>query len=599
VNEAVTGAPGDLAININERPATFVLSSFPFGSDVIYQMAPRTFDLLLLAASVFTADSLIPRGGSVRSDLGADWVRDLEFVLPVSDPAFWDSVSGELVQLLSFLTGDRFAFRFVHRERKLPKQPGLGLAHGVKADQVLLLSGGLDSLTGTIDVLTASNDNILLVTHCSASKTMAVQKRLARELFRLFPRRITWVPARGHLIGVKARETTQRSRSFLYGALGYAAASLVGVSRVSFHENGIVSLNLPISRQVVGSMATRTTHPLFLRRLGELLSKVANRPFTIDNPYAWLTKTQVLERLGSLGRADLIGKTTSCSSVRPQTKAQPLCGCCSQCLDRRFAVLAADVTASDPGSRYKVDLFLGVREDDEDRTMAHDWTRKARELATMTLGDVAARFGAELADVATGYPDRPAGQVMAEAFQMYRRHGIGVDRVAKAALNEMADHILSATVPAGSLLAAILTSGVRPEPEAVSDVAGSEDEALPDSKHPIFPLRLVFDPDAGPFLRIKGLSEFRGAHLGLVGRLKPYLEADVDAQRAADDHKWVPPGLLGDNKAAVRQHAKRCRDGFADEYEVVEGSRPDSHILVHSKGPKGYRLDPEARFVDS
>ena len=329
----------------------------------------------------------------------------------------------------------------------------------------------------------------------------------------LFPKRITWVPARGHLTGTKAREFTQRSRSFLYGALGYAAASLVGVSRVSFYENGIVSVNLPISRQVVGTMATRTTHPLFLRRLGDLLSKVADRPFIVDNPYAWLTKTEVLERLGSLGHAELIGKTTSCSSVRPQTKAQPLCGCCSQCLDRRFAVLAADLAAFDPGDRYKVDLFLGVRAGQDDRTMAHDWTRTARELATMAPGDIAARFGAELADVAAGYPDRPASQVMSDAFQMYRRHGSAVDRVAKAALSEMADAILNGAVPAGSLLAAILQSGVEPAPEPIGGRAATRTTASPISEHPIFPLRLVFHPDAGPDLRIKGLGEFSGAYL--------------------------------------------------------------------------------------
>ena len=506
MNEAVTSAAGDLAININQRPATFFLSAFPFPTDVIYQMAPRTFDLLLLAASVFTADSLLSRGGAVRSDLGADWVRDLRFVVPVSDPRFWNSVHDQLVELLSFLTGDRFEFDFVYRERKLQKRPGLGFGHGVKADQVLLLSGGLNSPTGAIDVLMASTDSVLLVTHCSASKTMAVQKRLARELYRLFPKRVTWVPARGHLIRVKARETTQRSRSFLYGTLGYAAASLVGVSRLSFYENGIVSVNLPISRQVVGTMATRTTHPLFLRRLGELLSKVADRSFVVDNPYAWLTKTEVLERLGNLSGADLIEKTTSCSSVRPQTREQPLCGCCSQCLDRRFAVLAADLAAFDPGNRYRVDLFLGVRKDQDDRTMAHDWTRKAQDLETVTLLDVAARFGAELADVAAGYPDRPPGQVVSDAFQMYRRHGVAVGRVTRAALQEMTDHILKGTVPAGSLLAAILQSGVQPAPEPIGDVAGGQDELLPDLEPPIFPLRLVFDQDAGPFLHIKGLG---------------------------------------------------------------------------------------------
>ena len=71
MNEAVAAAADDLAININERPATFFLGAYPLPSDVIYQMTPRTFDLLLLAESVFAADFLISRGGSIRSDLGS------------------------------------------------------------------------------------------------------------------------------------------------------------------------------------------------------------------------------------------------------------------------------------------------------------------------------------------------------------------------------------------------------------------------------------------------------------------------------------------------------------------------------------------------
>jgi hypothetical protein len=215
----------------------------------------------------------------------------------------------------------------------------------------------------------------------------------------------------------------------------------------------------------------------------------------------------------------------------------------------------------------------------------------------MPLADFAARFGAELAEVAAGNPARPAGQVMSDAFQMYRRHGIVVDRVAKAALGEAGDHILNTAVPAGSLLAAILQSGVVPTPESVGDVVGDEDEPRLDPEHPIFPLRLIFHADAGPTLHIKGLGEFRGAHLGMVGGLKPYLEEDVEAGLPPDRHRWIPTGRLG-NKGTVRQHARRCRDEFADQYEAVEGRRPDSHLLVHTNSPKGYRLDPEARFLE-
>jgi hypothetical protein len=324
---------------------------------------------------------------------------------------------------------------------------------------------------------------------------------------------------------------------------------------------------------------------------------VADLPFVVDNPYAWLTKTDVLERLRSLGHSELIAKTTSCSSVRPQTRAQPLCGCCSQCIDRRFAVLAADLAAFDPGDRYKVDLFLGVRAGGDDRTMAHDWTRSAREIATKTPSDMAIRFGAELADIAAGHPDRPASQVMSDAFQMYRRHGTAVDGVAKAALSAMSDDILGGTVPTGSLLAAILHSGVEVAREPLGDLLDDEEDD-PIWEETIFPLRLVYDPNAGPHLTIKGLGSFSGAHVGLIGRLKPHLESDLAAKLRLEEHTWVPPGRLGElSKDTVRQHARRCRREFATEFEAIEGAPPQVPILVQSKPSKGYRLDPEARFV--
>ncbi len=41
--------------------------------------------------------------------------------------------------------------------------------------------------------------------------------------------------------------------------------------RPPLYENGIISHNLPISGQVVGTMATRTTHPLSLLLLERFL----------------------------------------------------------------------------------------------------------------------------------------------------------------------------------------------------------------------------------------------------------------------------------------------------------------------------------------
>ena len=454
---------GDRVIRVNERPATFFLRALPVPSPVIYQMTPRTFDLLLIAASVFTADSLTSRGGTGRSDAGADWYRDLRFVIPVADPEFWRAEHDRLVAVLEFLTGDRFSFAFDRRARREPAQRHLLQDHPpAEAEQVVLFSGGLDSLTGALESLAGEGPRPLLVSHCSATKTIAVQKALYRKLKCRFPGKILWVPADGTLKRVDAKERTQRSRSFLYGALGYAAASLVGANRVSFYENGVVSVNLPFSGQVIGTMATRTTHPLFLSRLGALFSRMAERPITVDNPYAAMTKTEVVTRLRNLDGADLIGKTTSCSSVWTRTRKYPLCGCCSQCLDRRFAILAAGLEAHDPADRYEVDLFLGQRKRELDRTMANDWTRHAgRRLARMSLHQFGTEFAAEIADVVAGYPESQIAHVISEIFEMHRRHGEAVARVVKQTIADEAPRIADGAVPPDTLLAATVTSGRR------------------------------------------------------------------------------------------------------------------------------------------
>jgi hypothetical protein len=68
------------------------------------------------------------------------------------------------------------------------------------------------------------------------------------------------------------KEYTQRTRSFLFAALGFTVARMVGTSNLRFYENGVVSLNLPVCAQVIGGRATRTTHPRVLVEMAELFS---------------------------------------------------------------------------------------------------------------------------------------------------------------------------------------------------------------------------------------------------------------------------------------------------------------------------------------
>ena len=98
----------------------------------------------------------------------------------------------------------------------------------------------------------------------SSPKIFEHQKRIVDKLKLRFPGRVTHFPVQITKHGMKSLEHTRRSRSFLYATVAFIVAYILGNIRIRFFENGVVSINLPIADQVVGSRATRTTHPLVL-----------------------------------------------------------------------------------------------------------------------------------------------------------------------------------------------------------------------------------------------------------------------------------------------------------------------------------------------
>ena len=57
------------------------------------------------------------------------------------------------------------------------------------------------------------------------------------------------------------------------------------------------------------------------------------------------------------GCADLIAESISCTHTKDITNKQPHCGYCSQCIDRRFAVMAAGQEQHDPLTQYRMERF--------------------------------------------------------------------------------------------------------------------------------------------------------------------------------------------------------------------------------------------------
>ncbi len=351
-------------------------------------------DLVEIASYVYCADQAVTRGGEGVLVFGAKWRRNFIFHIPVRRPSIWSSpnVLHSLQKTLAILSEDNYEFQFVQRINAVPMQQYLTLGAGdsttQELDEVLLFSGGLDSLGGTVQEAVLDKRRVALVSHRSNSKVFSRQKKLVAGLHASCKENPPiHVPVWVHQSGTEGREYTQRSRTFLYASLGATVARVFGLKRIRFYENGVISLNLPISEQVVGARATRTTHPQVLDGFASLFGHLVEETFTVENPFLWITKTEVVNLIGDAGCGDLIGQSVSCTHTREQTTEKPHCGRCSQCISRKFATLASRYPLSDPDSTTYV-AAIEPAEEFGLRLYTEAWRRgwsKARK--KVVLGD--------------------------------------------------------------------------------------------------------------------------------------------------------------------------------------------------------------------
>lgn len=395
-------------------------------------VSPRLTDLLEIAAYVFSADCATRRGAQWSDDgLTEAWSRDFHFVIPVRDPAFWQlpQVQDVLVRVLNFLTDDQYRFEFplLEKERLIQEYLSLGDAedwpfHGV--DRVLLFSGGLDSLAGAIQTA-AAGQHLVLVSHRSNGMMNKRQQALVEQLRGRYPGRLIHVPVWVYKDKAFGREHTQRSRSFLYAALGATVAHSVRASGVRFFENGVVSLNLPMADEALRARASKTTHPLTLHWFSVLLSLVMDRDSPVDNPFVHMTKTEVVDTIASHKASDLIPHTCSCAHTGHfQSSSQWHCGTCSQCIDRRVAILAAGQAEHDPDTDYVVDVMTGPRKEGYDRNIAVDYVQHGIRLHQMSEREIATQFNTELTRAVRPAMDR--SKAFECLVQTHKRHGATV-----------------------------------------------------------------------------------------------------------------------------------------------------------------------------
>jgi len=307
---------------------------------------PVIRDLIRLAVAVYAADLRVPRK---RTD--DRWTRDLTLYLPVSNVSLWSKARPSLLRLLNFLTGDHWDVKF----READGAQTSASASTTPVDAVCLFSGGLDSLVGAIDLL-AQGQRVALVSHHGlGDSTKSIQTRVVATLRQEFADRIVHVPFYVHPDrgNTNEGENTMRARSLLFMAMGIAVASVMEAQpTLTVPENGLISLNVPLTGARTGSLSTRTTHPHYIELFRKLLASL-KISVTIALPYRHLTKGEMLAQVKHKGAlAKTVSLTMSCShpTVGRYKKHTPgnHCGYCVPCIIRFASLKVAGIADRKP-----------------------------------------------------------------------------------------------------------------------------------------------------------------------------------------------------------------------------------------------------------
>ncbi|MET3953138.1 7-cyano-7-deazaguanine synthase in queuosine biosynthesis [Rhodococcus sp. OAS809] len=297
--------------------------------------SPLAWDFLSIALSIVAADGVVKRDESPDG-----WTREFDMQIAVSDLDIWTQQVSALSDAFAFLTTDRWRLTFTGgaKHPDPPKKPRFPAT-----DAVALLSGGLDSLVGAID-LSAQGKRLLPISQ-TVRGDRATQKRFAAlagagsEHLQL-----------NHNANTPrfAKETSQRSRSLLFLAFATIAATATdryhsgGTVPIYICENGFIAMNPPLTGARVGSLSTRTAHPHFLGCIQEIFDVLGLR-IEIRNPYLEKTKGEMLR--GCLDQDLLAAEASNSTSCgRYQRFNYTHCGRCIPCQIRRASFLGSELT---------------------------------------------------------------------------------------------------------------------------------------------------------------------------------------------------------------------------------------------------------------
>jgi 7-cyano-7-deazaguanine synthase in queuosine biosynthesis len=308
----------DLVKNEVFSPRFFSLSGMNIDESAKFPLEEQHRDLLSLIMSLHYIECQEP--------LERKLVLETRFV------DCFKTIKEDLEKLFLLLTGKSIELIL----RLAPAKGSQTVLNESKSEYPILFSGGVDSISGAIKVLSQNSKGILL--HINSSKSIfgKVRKVIADEAFN---KNLTYC--------INARIKAKRHRSFLsntrgllFLTAGYVVSKLLHCEKVVFCENGAQMLDIMMgSLAYDNAVTTLNTNPKYLQAINRLLCDFEGTRFTVDYTLKNKTKSEAISEFLNKG---LLQKSWSCYSTRMRSE---MCGSCWNC----FTTSMSSVAAGYPG----------------------------------------------------------------------------------------------------------------------------------------------------------------------------------------------------------------------------------------------------------
>jgi hypothetical protein len=287
-----------------------------------------TLDFTAFALAVVAADKLFDRSLSVDG-----WTRKIDLTIYLRETEKWNNQKNEVEKMLRFLTGDFWTLSFIPSGYALLD---FNYSHEQKQnDCTCLLSGGIDSLVGAVD-LVSDKANPLFSSQIVRGDA-ELQNRFANTLTGTL-NHTQWSAG-----AIPSHEGSTRARSIMFFACALLAACALPQNdqrkKIFVPENGFISLNIPMSTNRIGSLSTKTTHPVYMKAMQNLWNELGIN-VELVLPYKFKTKGEIVKECKNPDvLKTLIYNSVSCGKYRRHNLQH--CGVCVPCLVRRASFLEA------------------------------------------------------------------------------------------------------------------------------------------------------------------------------------------------------------------------------------------------------------------